>query len=175
MIAFIHNALLCELSKNNFMQYLVLLLAFLAECTLRPAYINTTFTIEIITITYFIFLLKTKHSMPAYIPATLLLIANIITNEVVGLQSLLLMMSSFLCNHVFIQTGQQIKIGSRGRKNSMTTRLAIIAFAVLFFATTLLRAIILQIFGYHTAINSEIFYYLINLVIFITIVLCINS
>ena len=76
------------------MQYIFLLLAFLAECTLRPAYVNTTLTVEIIIITYFIIILKTKHSIPVWIPAILVLISNFIRNEMLGLQSLILMVAA---------------------------------------------------------------------------------
>lgn len=153
------------------MQYVVLLLAFLAECTLRPAYTNTMFTVEVIAITYFIITLRTKYSVPVYVPAVLLLLSNILTHDVIGLQSLSFMITAFVCHYIFIYGRRQTKIGSG--KAAMTAHLAIIAFAVSFLVMTVLNLIGLEILGQNTALTSEVLNYVTNLLIFITIALCI--
>jgi hypothetical protein len=155
------------------MQYIFLLLAFLAECTLRPAYVNTTLTVEIIIITYFIIILQTKHSIPVWIPAILVLISNFIRNEMLGLQSLILMVAALACYYMFIKNQHKVKINIHGTKIPLTNNMAIGAFAVSFFIFTLLQAFVSQIFGHNASLFSEMLYYTLNVFVFIIITLCI--
>lgn len=155
------------------MQYIFLLLAFLAECTLRPAYVNTTLTVEIIIITYFIITLKTKHSVPVWFPALLVLVSNFIRNEMLGLQSLILMATALACYYMFVKNQHKVKINIQGGKTPLTTKLSITAFAVSFLIFTLLQAIITKVFGGNIMLFSEIVYYTLNVFVFIIIALCI--
>ena len=154
------------------MQYIALLLAFLCEITIRPAYIVSTITVETITIVYFIILLRTQKTVTVLLPALLICVANFITGEVLGLQSTLLMVVILLYHQVFVNHQHRLKNPLHAKQKFGMQR-SISIFAFLFGIITVIKALILHLFGYNVSLTTEFFYFLLNTFIFITLALCI--
>jgi hypothetical protein len=154
------------------MQYIALLLAFLCEITIRPAYIVSTITVETITIVYFIILLRTQKNVTVLLPAILICIANFIAGKVLGLQSTLLMVVIFLYYHIFVNNQRRLQ-STLHAKQKFSMKQSVSIFSFLFGITTVMKALILHLFGYNVLLTSEFFYFLLNTFIFVTLALCI--
>ena len=154
------------------MQYIALLLAFLCEITIRPAYIVSTITVETITIVYFIILLRTQKNVTVLLPAILICIANFIAGKVLGLQSTLLMVVIFLYYHIFVNNQRRLQ-STLYAKQKFSMKQSVSIFSFLFGITTVMKALILHLFGYNVLLTSEFFYFLLNTFIFVTLALCI--
>jgi hypothetical protein len=154
------------------MQYIALLLAFLCEITIRPAYIVSTITVETITIVYFITLLRTKKNITVLLPALLICVANFITGKVLGLQSTLLMFVIFIYHHIFVNHQRRLQ-KTLHAKQKFSIKQSVSIFSFLFGIITVVKALILHLFGYNVLLTSEFFYFLLNTFIFMTLALCI--
>lgn len=152
------------------MHYLAIFLAFLAEITLKPNFIVANFTIESITIVYFLILLSTTKKMPVIVPCILLLIANTLVGKPIGLQPIILLVTVFLC-YIFVLNDHQ-RMYSSGKK-TLSLTFASVLFAMLFFLATLVQTLALYLYGYSPNISWQVICYIINVMIFFALAICI--
>ncbi len=149
------------------MQYILILIAFLCEVTVNPLFIKTSFDIQSIFIVYFTILIIMQKKMPVAFPAILLLVSSIITGEIPALSAFLLLLASFVYHKVFL---------TRERSKSSTikpTQAASIGmFMVILLIVTFAKVLIISLFGYTIVMQSEVFSYIFNTVIFIIFTIC---
>lgn len=155
------------------MHYLALFVAFLVEITLKPNFVVTNYTIEFLTIVYFIILFRTTHTVSVAVPSVLILIANFLNGKLIGLQSILLLVFVLMYHVFFASTKQRQKVHG-SLKKIVPLNDSIVLFAVLFFLMTLLQTFVLYIYGYNVSIAWQVVYYFINILVFIVGLVCIS-
>ena len=151
----------------NKMQYIFIFIAFLCEITVNPLFIKTPFSIESIFIAYFAVIILMQKKIPVVIPALLLIISSIITGEIPALNSFILLISSFLYCKIFLTRKQAKSYIVKPKQSS-----SIGIFMIILLIATLLKILILSIFGYTIVTQSEIFSYIFNSAIFIILTIC---
>lgn len=147
------------------MHYFLLLIAFLTEIILKPHFNATNYNIEFIIIIYFAILFRTNHAVSVVVPAILIIIVNILTNTIVGMQSLSLLITMLIYNIALTYINQKQQTYNTIKKIT-SIKNSIIIFTILFFVITLIQTIFLKIYNYNLSFVSQIICYFMNIFIF---------
>lgn len=150
------------------MRYLALLVAFLCEMTVYPVFIKNPIHIESVILVYFTILLALNQRVSVIIPAILLLVSSVLTAQISGLSSLLLLIAT-LVNHKFFVTTER----TRTSVKKPTHASVITRFMLLFLIISVIKVLMLYSFGYSTSLLLEFFTYIINIAIFIILIVCV--
>ena len=150
------------------MQYVALLVAFLCEMTAYPIFIKNSLHIESVTLVYFTTILATNKKVSAIFPTILLIISSIVTAKIAGLSAFLLLVGAFVHYQFFVANER-----SKSSIKKPTYASAIVWFSILFLLMSILKMIVLYLFGYSISPLLEFFTYIINIAIFIILTICV--
>lgn len=150
------------------MRYIALLVAFLCEMTVYPIFIKNPIHVESILLGYFVIILATNKKVSVAYPVVLLLISSVVTAQIVGLASVLVLIGTLVHHQLFVVTER-----SRSLMKKPTHASVIAKFSIIFFIISLLKIIILYSFGYSISPLLEFFTYIINIAIFIILIVCV--